>query len=288
MRDLIYGGCSGRSWLPESGSRIGKPLVIAIHGGTYTSGYFDVPGFSLLENARRNEIAIIALDRPGYGKTPLLPGEQADIQGQADHLTGSLKQIWTQFGGDSVGMVLIGHSIGAAIAASIASGGSDLPLIGLAMSGVGLRTPELHRPMWESLPDIPLVEMPEAIKDDLMFGNLGSFDTLVMPQASHSANAPAPKAELVAIVSSWQETIAATLSRINVPVHYRQAENDKLWIVDQEQINGFAKALTAAPWVDARMMPATGHCMDFHHIGLALQIQQLGFALQCATEAARR
>ena len=27
----------------------GTPLVIALHGGTYTSEYFDIPGYSLLD-----------------------------------------------------------------------------------------------------------------------------------------------------------------------------------------------------------------------------------------------
>jgi hypothetical protein len=33
------------------------------------------------------------------------------------------------------------------------------------------------------------------------------------------------------------------------------------------------------------MIRDTGHCMDFHTVGPALQLQQLGFALQCAAQA---
>ena len=69
---------------------------------------------------------------------------------------------------------------------------------------------------------------------------------------------------------------------MRVPVHYRQAEHDRLWIVDAGEIDAFAARFTAAPRVDAAMVPDTGHCMDFHTIGAALHLQQLGFALQCA------
>ncbi|HVR91934.1 MAG TPA: alpha/beta hydrolase [Novosphingobium sp.] len=286
MSGILLAGYSGRSRLPDCRIARALPLVVALHGGTYTSAYFDIPGFSLLDRAEANGIPIIAIDRPGYGLTSPLPPTDATIDGQAAHLIPALEQLWDRFGADSAGIVLIGHSIGGAIAATIASHAGQLPLIGLAISGVGLRTPSAHRPMWEALPDLPQVEMPLAIKDDVMFGPPGSFDATLMPTASHIANASAPKAELVAIVSSWQDTVEATLSRIDVPVHYRQAENDKLWIVDEDQITGFAAALTESPRVDAEMISSTGHCMDFHHISAALQLQQLGFALQCAIEGA--
>ena len=44
------------------------PLIVAIHGGTYTSAYFDVPGYSLLDRADASGVPIIAPDRPGYGE----------------------------------------------------------------------------------------------------------------------------------------------------------------------------------------------------------------------------
>ena len=65
----------------------------------------------------------------------------------------------------------------------------------------------------------------------------------------------------------------------------RQAAQDPLWIMSAAEVEGFAKALTNSPRVDAAIVQQTGHCMDFHHYGHALQLQQIGFALQCACEA---
>lgn len=285
MSGLLFDGWSGLSRIPVTPPSPGTPLVVAIHGGTYTSQYFDVPGYSLLDRAADNHIPIVALDRPAYGLTPAMPAGTATIAAQARHLMPALRQAWRQYGLGTSGMVLIAHSIGAAIAATIASAPEDLPLIGLALSGVGLRTPGTHRGMWETLPDTPMVEMPTPIKDQLMFGPPGSFDGAVMPAASHVANVAVPKAELVDIVSGWSDNVAATLGRIAVPVHYRQGEVDRLWIVDQQEVNGFAAALTASPRVDAALMHGTGHCMDFHAIAAAFQLQQLAFALQCGAEA---
>jgi AAA+ superfamily predicted ATPase len=138
--------------------------------------------------------------------------------------------------------------------------------------------------MWKALPDAPTVQMPMEVKDQLMFGPPGSFDATVA-KASHGADAPVPKAELMDIVGAWQAQAAAICARVRVPVHYRQAQQDLLWIVDQDEVDAFARRFTAAVRMDAAMILNTGHCMDLHAIGPALQLQQLGFALQCAVEA---
>ena len=274
---------SGRGRIVQNRLGDKKPLVIAIHGGTYTSAYFDVPGFSLLDRARALDISLLALDRPGYGESPAITDAKATIKTQAEFLVSQLHDAWKLHGEGHAGIVLIGHSIGAAIACRIASAASDLPLIGLAISGVCLRTPPEHKPMWEALPDIPFVEIPSEQKDVVMFGPEGSFDPTA-PARSRIASTTAPRAELVDIVSTWNDDVHDILANIRVPVHLRQAEQDNLWIVSEDEVSGFGRALTNAPRVDVAMMRNTGHCMDFHTVGAALQVQQLGFALQCSAE----
>ena len=91
--------------------------------------------------------------------------------------------------------------------------------------------------------------------------------------------------ELIEITGRWHTQAADVLGRIAVPVHYRQGEGDKLWIVDTDEVAAFARALARSPRVDAAMLRGTGHCLDFHAIGPAFQLAQLGFALQCGAEA---
>ena len=282
---VLFGEFSGRQRTVKVESNSATPLVVAIHGGSYTSAYFDVAGHSLLERAASNHIPIIALDRPGYGSTPILAEDEAGIWGQARYLTQALKKAWTEFGAGTRGMVLIGHSIGGAIAAAIASEPDGLPLLGLAVSGVGLHTPTGHGPMWNALPKQPHADLPAEVKDKFMFGPDGSFDP-ESQASSHQADAPAVRAELIDIVGSWNEQVLDVLGKINVPVHYRQADGDHLWIVSEDEVQGFARALMQSPRVDADLMRGSGHCMDFHTVGRALHLQQLGFALQCAAETA--
>ena len=136
-----FGSFTGRMATP-SAAAAPAPLVIAIHGGTYTSTYFDVADHSLLERAARNGIAAIAIDRYGYGGTPFI--EDMSILGQAAALREALASVWDEHRGDAAGAVLIGHSIGAAIALAVASDPGRLPLLGVAVSGIGVRTPGTH------------------------------------------------------------------------------------------------------------------------------------------------
>ena len=63
---------------PEPEVRPGAPLVIALHGGTYTSEYFDIPGYSLLDRAEAAGVPVIALDRPNYGGSSPLEQRRLD------------------------------------------------------------------------------------------------------------------------------------------------------------------------------------------------------------------
>jgi pimeloyl-ACP methyl ester carboxylesterase len=279
----LFGGLSGRLRVASGKQLADAPLVIAIHGGTYTSAYFDLPGYSLLARAAALGVPALALDRPGYGESPSLPLGYSSIQDQADALIAALEDAWRQYGATTRGIVLIGHSIGGAIAISIAARSKTLPLIGLAVSGVGLRVPPHFPDQWRALPEGPTVEFPVHLKDMVMFGPEGSFDDS-MPVASHAADSLAPRQEIIDIVTTWPDVVRDVVRQVRIPVHYRQAEVDHLWIVDQTEVEQFGKAFTASPHVDSAMVRKTGHCMDFHRIGAALQAQQLGFALQCAVE----
>ena len=283
--DSLFAGLSGRYWLPSGPLAPNLPLVVAIHGGTYTSFYFDVPGASLFEQAAANGIPLIAPDRSGYVKSPLLPPEDATVVGQGRFLAKVLNEAWKRYGAGTKGIVLIGHSIGGAIAAVIAGEPCNFPLIGVALSGVCLHTPTDDVERWKNLPDIPIVEIPAEVKEIVMFGPEGSFAPGMPKLSTRVSGSAAPKVELVDIVSTWYQIAPDVLKKIKAPVHYRQAEIDRLWICGQEEVDGFARALSNAARVDSAMMHGTGHCIDFHHVGRALQLQQLAFALQCAAEA---
>lgn len=258
------------------------PLVIALHGGTYTSRYFDVPGYSLLDRASALGIHAIALDRPGYGRSTPLPPAQAEIATNAEKLDAAIGAIWETCKGEAPGIFVIGHSIGGAITVSIAARRPAWPLLGIAISGVCLETPAESKTAWDALPDIPMILLPSERKDQLMLGPPAWTHTPDMPAASHVADTTVPRAELIDIVHDWPARVRDVTQRVTVPVHYRQGEFDPLWITDAAQVAEFGRAFTGSRDVDARLMVSAGHCIDFHRLGAAFQLDQLAFALRCA------
>lgn len=270
---------SGRSRIPQS-PEADVPLVVALPGGTYTSAYFDVAGHSLLERAAGAGIPILAIDRPGYrDSTPVDPGESI-ILTNAEVLDHGISELWDAYGAGTSGVVLIGHSIGGAVVTALAARRPSWPLLGMAVSGCLLQVPTESRAAWDALPDVEMVELPSPMKDFVMFGPEWTYAE-DMPAASHAADAPVPKAELLDITGGWIDRVRSIAAQVSVPVHARQAEFDKLWITDTQQVADFGAAFVGAPSVDARLVPSAGHCIDFHRASAAFQLDQLAFALAC-------
>ena len=266
---------------PDSSGIESLPLIVALHGGTYTSGYFDIPGYSLLGRAAALGLPIVALDRPGYGKTPIESINETTHASNAAILDAALSDLWTRHGDGRVGIVIIGHSIGGAIALRIAARVPHWPLLGVAVSGIGMTNAPRGAGNRAGLPESPFITMPQAVKDAQMFGPPGTFSA-DMPKESRAADAPAPRPELLDIALDWPRHAAGILAGIEVPIHYRQAAYDNLWVVDQDEKTAFVTACSAAPRIDAAIVDNAGHCIDFHQVGASFQLEQLAFALRCA------
>lgn len=280
---LFIGGRANR--LIDADARRDIPLIVALHGGTYTSEYFDIPGHSLLERAADLDIPVIAIDRPNYADSSPLEAGDSIILANARVLGDVLGEVWAEHGAGTSGVVLVGHSIGAAVVTAIAAQPQNWPLLGIAISGCLVRVPGESRAAWESLPDIPMIDLPTPMKDQVMFGPVGSYDD-DMPAASYPSNTLVPKAELLDITGTWIAGRAAVCAEVAVPVHHRQGEFDHLWITDSGEIDQFREGFSTAPSIDTRIQPGSGHCIDFHRASQAFQLSQLAFALECAVAVA--
>ncbi len=272
---------TGREWIGAySGADV--PLLVALHGGGYTSAYFDVPDYSLIRRAAQLGVPIVAIDRPGYGGSSAVPDGDSVLVQNARVLDHLIAEIWAAKGQGTTGVVLIGHSIGSAIALEIASRQPDWPLLGVAVSGFLLEAPHGDIAAFAALPDLTILEIPNEYKAGLMFGPSWTRPD-DMPEASYAANAPLVKAEMIEVISTYLDLAPGVAAAITVPMHIRQGEFDERYVSDATHVAEFASAFTAAPCVDARLALGGGHVIDYSRCGFAFQIEQLAFALTCAT-----
>ncbi|BCH28551.1 thioesterase [Mesorhizobium sp. L-8-10] len=269
------GPVSGIVGRASAGSARQRNLLIAIHGGTYNSAYFDIPGSSLIDRAMAAGFDIVALDRPGYGTTRTLDDGPAMLDRNATRISAVLPELLLALGLPAAGIVLIGHSMGGVIASTIAASQPSWTLKGIAGTGFAQHLPRHLAEGFAALPQQYSVELPTEMKDQLMFGPPDTLDA-TMPGASHAANTSMPRAEAIDIAFEWGGRAPGILKGVTVPVYYKLAEFEKLWdIADRE---AFAGLYSHAPGVETGVFIGAGHCIDFHKRGASFHDELLRFA----------
>jgi pimeloyl-ACP methyl ester carboxylesterase len=260
----------------------GRPLIAALHGGTYNARYFDVAGSrygSFMDLAAGLGYSVLSFDRPGYGGSSALEPDDNTFDRHARLLAAAIAQAAASWAAD--GVVLVGHSIGGMIAAMIAAAGTDFRLLGASVTGMGavIRAGGPAQAL-ASLPPDATVDLPYDQRDQVMFGPEFTRTAEGIERA-HASYAPVPVRELIQAPNWPDEHLPGVAPRIRVPIHNALAEFDALWDSTPANVEQFAKLLTAAPFVEAGIARATGHSIDHHILGHALHLRQLAFVGEC-------
>lgn len=270
---------------PQAGSDL--PLLAALHGGTYTSEYFNVagsPAGSFVQVANRNGFNVVTIDRPGYGTSGHLSDQDNTFERQAEILDGAIGQILPRTGATTV--VLVGHSIGGMIGLELAARPPSWRLIGISATGCGAIIPGGGAA--DTLAGLPLsgvVDLPQANRDLVMFGPPGSYSAEGL-EAAHGSYAPVPAKELSNAPAWPRERLAKIAPKIRVPVHNALAEFDALWDSSPKALATFVQMFPDNPRVEAHLVRGAGHSIDHHSAGIVVHLRQLAFAHECALLAA--
>ncbi|MDN3265704.1 alpha/beta fold hydrolase [Streptomyces sp. CSDS2] len=250
-----------------------RAVVVALHGGGMSAGYFDSrarPGLSLLELGARLGYRVLALDRPGYGASARHHPEGLGLEEQADLVRRALAG-FAPGTGRGAGFFLVAHSSGGRLALRLA-GDDDprVPLIGVDVSGLGSRFavgPEelpgrdgrgAWRRHWGALRHYP----PNALL---------TSGALVRPVPEREA-----REQL-----RWPAMYPAVAARVRVPVRFTFAEREQWWRHDERAVAELLAALTAAPRAEAVRQPDAGHNISLGWAARTYHLRVLAFLEEC-------
>jgi len=262
------------------------PLLVCLHGGAFDSRYFDAPGCSLLGQASAAGFPAVSLCRPGYPADDDSARRQPSFSQAAGIVAEAITDVWEQLGAGRPGVVLVGHSIGAAVAVHVAANKASWPLIGLAISGVADTLAPFTVELMGRLPTDIVVTMPMDVLRSVFYGpdwtlnetTLAGFEDLCVGM---------PSADGVELNTRWPDDLPNVAPRIEVPLHYALAEFDRLWETSPQRVEAFVRHFSGAPFVEAAWWRCVGHNIEHHLLGEAYCRAVLAFAQRCAMETRR-
>lgn len=274
---------------PVEGSR--GPLLVGIHGIGYDARYFDAQGMSVHDRAAAVGLSMLSITRPGYPASQESARVQPSFAESARIVSEAIGSFWTTHRLDSPGIVLLGHSVGGAVAIHLAahagSHPTDVtwPLLGTAVSGIGHVPAAFAVSRFASAPRDLALTLPFATARSAFYG---PADTLPhdVEEILMDLLVPFPSADAVEVNSRWQSDFADVAHDVRVPIHITLAANDPLWVVNRAGLDEMAAAFTNSPSVTTAIVDNVGHNIE-HHLGGSEYFRHVhDFVLACTTRAA--
>lgn len=281
-----------------------RPLLVGLHGGSYSSSYFDADARHTAATASAAlGVPFVAVDRPCYeGSTSLypLPADTSfpEELGRWLHRF-ILPAVWAEFGAAAgcACVVLDCHSLaatGAIIAAALHAAEADTdagaegrgyPLGGMIISGFGSMLGDHVGQLDSPEPPPEVVVFPAATKDGMMLPP-GTADPAIYEQ-SERLNKPMPFEERAALFTvwlpaRWRSWAAAVRCAVMIGV----AERDALWTGTEEHVRDFAAGFSSSVRVDGSLIRGAPHCIELSYWSQGWYARCFGFALECAASHA--
>ena len=269
------------------------PLVVGLHGGTFSAQYFDVDANHSASVACKGlGVPFVAINRPGYQNSTPFPiptgSSYPEEYGRWLHEY-ILPALWTSFckpRGCNC-MILHTHSLGttgaviaAGLYASSPSGGMQHVLGGISISGFGAANQTVG-PANTPPPDTEThIVFPPALKEKLMY-QPGTTDPAVVARAA-SLNNPMPVEEARDIEPVWFPNWTRWAAAVKVPVLICLAEKDGMWNGSKEHLAEFTGAFTGSARVDGSIVLGAPHNMEMSYWSKGYYARVFGFGMECA------
>jgi pimeloyl-ACP methyl ester carboxylesterase len=280
---VLRGGSVELSGLLAEPDTPPRALVLALHGGGMTAAYFHGrahPDLSLLRLGHRLGFTVLALDRPGYGRSSRsLPRGQL-LSEQADTVYGALDE-FTARHATGAGVFVIGHSYGLKLGLFLAAHPRGKELLGVDGSGAAYRyQPALHPAAQAELgADGSVAAYASRSPRELFWGS----ESLYPPGTFTPGTRPiAPVPELETYESArWPDLLPAVAAEVRVPFQFSVAEHERWWQVTDADLAEYGALFTVTPQLAVRRQPAAGHNISLGWAARSYHLNALAFAEQC-------
>jgi pimeloyl-ACP methyl ester carboxylesterase len=237
-------------------------IVLLMHGLSYTRAAWNVDGYSVVEPLLEAGVAVVTIDRLGYGESTLPDGYNISSEGHAFIAAQIVRQLHEQ----APTVILGGHSAGAEATMLSAGlfGGPD------AIAVLGYH----HEPSPEIVTEFVTGDNVRAAQDDYeyfletpehradMFFTDAADDAVVAADASAAVLTPSGE-----VFSIGKQPSRYVVAKIDVPVFLQLGDSDRLFPV--EYADEEALLFASAPSVTTDIVASAGHTFMLHPSGPA-------------------
>ncbi|MEU8685499.1 alpha/beta fold hydrolase [Streptomyces sp. NPDC048611] len=249
-----------------------RAVVVAVHGGGMRAGYFDsraLPGLSLLRLGAALGYTVLAVDRPGYGRSAARLPRGLPLAAQATTLHAALADFAANHR-TGAGCFVVAHSNGGKLALAAAAEPGGDALIGLDISGLG------HR-LAVGLPQLPGVDSHGEWRRH--WGALRLYPPGAFQQG-RALVAPVPERESQE-GPLWPDMYPGIAARVRIPVRFTFAEQEQWWRHDDEATADLTGRLRAAPRTLVARLPDAGHNISLGWAARTYHLRALAFLEEC-------
>lgn len=254
-----------------------RAVVVALHGGSTTSRYFDCPGrpdLSLLRTGPALGFTVLALDRPGYGRSAAHADRVAPARRRVDLAYAAVEKLLP---GNAAGVFLMAHSIGSELALRMAVDERGAGLLGIELAGTGRHH---HAAALDILAQEPPTETPRRSGlRRLIWQPHRLYPADIVGGGPIGSRGPGYE---VTVVDGWASRDFPRLAaQVRIPVHFSLGEHEMVWQSGPAALADIATMFTAAPRVVVCEQEGAGHNLSLGLTATAYHLKVLSFVEEC-------
>ena len=257
-----------------------RAVIIALHGGGSSAGYFDCPGrpdLSLLRAGAAAGFSVVALDRPGYGTSGAYTDAMWEPTRRVELAYAAVEAI-VGARPRGAGLFIMAHSNGCELGLRMALDSRRRDVIGVELAGTGLRYSSTAATI---LAQVTYAHRPAGLRE-LIWGPEHIYPTDIVSNVGSSGSPP----QEADISTNWAKRDFALLAgQVSVPVRFTAAEHERVWESTPQALSNIAALFTAAPHVEVNRQAECGHNLSLGLAAADYHRSFLSFVERCIREA---